>query len=128
MKRPIDAGDVDHECAVNALRAVPGRFITFEAAITEAQRGLANHPKALRALRRLVARLLKGPFMTASTPAEKLFRAVPRLPPRRNGFGIEHGTTFLPEYWLIRLASTPQRQDSFSGPRSLALDLHVASI
>lgn len=57
LKAAIDAGDVDHEWAVKALRAVPGRFVTFEAAITEAQHGLENHPKALRALRRLVIRM-----------------------------------------------------------------------
>jgi predicted nucleic acid-binding protein len=57
LKAAIDAGDVDHLWAVKSLREVPGRFVTFEAAITEAQHGLENHPKALRALRRLLARM-----------------------------------------------------------------------
>lgn len=57
LKAAIDAGDVDHEWAVKAFCAVRGRFITFEAAITEAQHGLENHPKGVRALRRLVARM-----------------------------------------------------------------------
>jgi len=43
--------------ASKALCAVPGRFVTFEAAITEAQHGLESHPKGVRALRRLVARM-----------------------------------------------------------------------
>jgi predicted nucleic acid-binding protein len=36
---------------------VPGRFVTFEAAIAEAQHGLENHLAALKALRQLVARM-----------------------------------------------------------------------
>jgi predicted nucleic acid-binding protein len=39
------------------LRTVPARFVTCEAAIAEAQHGLDNHPAAVRALRRLVARM-----------------------------------------------------------------------
>jgi predicted nucleic acid-binding protein len=35
---------------------VPARFVTFEAAITEAQHGLENHPVGVKALRRLIAR------------------------------------------------------------------------
>jgi predicted nucleic acid-binding protein len=57
LKAAIDRGDADHAWAVRALRTVPGRFITFEAAIAEAQHGLENHLAALRALRRLVARM-----------------------------------------------------------------------
>ena len=57
LKAAIDAGDVDHAWAVKALREVPARFVTCEAAIAEAQHGLDNHPVAVRALRRLVARM-----------------------------------------------------------------------
>ena len=38
-------------------RAVPARYITFAAAIAEAQHGLENHPTAMRALRKFVARM-----------------------------------------------------------------------
>ena len=57
LKAAIDRGDVDHAWAVRAFRQVPGRFITCEAAITEAQHGLENRPVAVRALRRLVSRM-----------------------------------------------------------------------
>ena len=57
LKAVIDRGDVDHAWAVKTFRTVPARFITFEAAITEAQHGLENHPQALKALRRLLARM-----------------------------------------------------------------------
>jgi predicted nucleic acid-binding protein len=55
LKAAIDRSDSDHAWAVRALRSVPARFVTCEAAITEAQHGLENHPTAVRALRRLVA-------------------------------------------------------------------------
>jgi predicted nucleic acid-binding protein len=57
LKAAIDRGDADHAWAVRAFRAVPARYITFEAAIAEAQHGLENHPAAMRALRKLVARM-----------------------------------------------------------------------
>jgi predicted nucleic acid-binding protein len=57
LKAAIDRGDADHAWAVRAFRAVPARFITFEAAIAEAQHGLENHPTAMRALRKLTARM-----------------------------------------------------------------------
>jgi predicted nucleic acid-binding protein len=57
LKAAIDRGDVDHAWAVRALRSVPARFVTCEAAIAEALHGLENHPTAVRALRRLVARM-----------------------------------------------------------------------
>jgi predicted nucleic acid-binding protein len=40
LKAAIDRGDADHPWAVRALRSVPARFVTCEAAITEAQHGL----------------------------------------------------------------------------------------
>lgn len=64
LKAAIDAGDVDHSWAGKSLREVPGRFVTFEAAITEAQHGLDNHLKALRALRALLARMDIVPIAT----------------------------------------------------------------
>jgi predicted nucleic acid-binding protein len=57
LKAAIDRGDIDHHWAVRALSTVPARFVTCEAAIAEAQHGLDNHPAAVRALRRLVARM-----------------------------------------------------------------------
>jgi predicted nucleic acid-binding protein len=57
LKAAIDRSDVDHAWAVRALRGIPARFITCEAAITEAQHGLENHLGAVRALRRLIARM-----------------------------------------------------------------------
>lgn len=53
----INRDDVHHAWAVNAFQRLPGRFLTCEAAITEAQHGLENDLKALKALRRLVARM-----------------------------------------------------------------------
>src|SRR5258708_25265908 len=55
LKAAIDRGDADHAWAVRTLRTIPGRFVTFEAAIAEAQHGLENHLAALKALRQLVA-------------------------------------------------------------------------
>lgn len=57
LKAAIDRGDADHVWAVKSFRSVPGRFVTCEAAITEALHGLENHPAALRALRQLLARM-----------------------------------------------------------------------
>ena len=57
LKAAIDRGDADHAWAVRTLRTIPGRFVTFEAAIAEAQHGLENHLGALKALRQLVARM-----------------------------------------------------------------------
>jgi predicted nucleic acid-binding protein len=57
LKSAIDRGDADHAWAVRAFRTVPARFITFEAAIAEAQHGLENHPTAMRALRKLTSRM-----------------------------------------------------------------------
>lgn len=42
---------------MRAFRTVPGRFVTCEAAIAEAQHGLENHPTAVRALRALIGRM-----------------------------------------------------------------------
>jgi predicted nucleic acid-binding protein len=57
LKAAIDRGDADHVWAARALREIPARFVTCEAAITEAQHGLENHPAAIRALRQLVERM-----------------------------------------------------------------------
>ena len=80
LKAAIDRNDVDHVWAVRAMRAVPARFITTEAAITEAQHGLENHPVAVRALRRLVARMNVVPV--ASTRLATVFDEVERWAPR----------------------------------------------
>ncbi len=57
LRAAVDRGDRDHAWSVRALQGIAGRFVTCEAAITEAQHGLENHPVAVRALRRLVARM-----------------------------------------------------------------------
>lgn len=80
LKAAIDQVDIDHAWAVRSLQATPARFITFEAAIAEAQHGLENHPVALSALRRLVARM----DIVAVAPAlvEPVFDEVERWAPR----------------------------------------------
>lgn len=80
IKAAIDRGDPDHAWAVRVLRATRARFITTEAAITEAQHGLENHPTALRALRRLVARM--DVVSVAGTLLEEVFDEAERWAPR----------------------------------------------
>jgi predicted nucleic acid-binding protein len=80
LKAAIDRGDTDHTWAVRALRTVAGRFITFEAAITEAQHGLENHPAALKALRRLVTRM--DIVSVAAAQIESVFDEAERWAPR----------------------------------------------
>ena len=79
LKAAIDRGDPDHSWAEQAFRAVPGRFVTFEAAITEAQHGLENHRVAVRALRRLVARMSVVPVAAL---LETVFDEIERWAPR----------------------------------------------
>jgi predicted nucleic acid-binding protein len=66
---------------VRALRTVPARFVTCEAAIAEAQHGLDNHPVAVRALRRLVARMDVVSCVPAHMAAvfDEIERWVPRM-------------------------------------------------
>jgi predicted nucleic acid-binding protein len=59
---------------------VPGRFITFDAAIAEAQHGLENHPAAVEALRRLVSRMDIVP--AASALGDLIFDQAERWAPR----------------------------------------------
>ncbi len=80
LKAAIDRGDADHVWAVRAFRAVPGRFITFDAAIAEAQHGLENHPAAVEALRRLVSRMDIVP--AASALGDLIFDQAERWAPR----------------------------------------------
>ena len=77
LKAAIDRGDADHAWAVRTLRAIPGRFVTFEAAISEAQHGLENHLAALKALRQLVARMDVVPVTI-----ESVFNEAERWAPR----------------------------------------------
>jgi predicted nucleic acid-binding protein len=79
LKAAIDRGDVDHAWAVRALRQVPGRFITCEAAITEAQHGLENHPIAVRALRRLISRM---DTISVADRMDAVFDEIERWAPR----------------------------------------------
>jgi predicted nucleic acid-binding protein len=65
---------------VRALRTVPARFITFEAAITEAQHGLENHPAGVRALRQLVGRM--DVVAVAVSLLDRVFDEVERWAPR----------------------------------------------
>jgi predicted nucleic acid-binding protein len=80
LKAAIDRGDADHAWAVRTFRAVPARYITFEAAIAEAQHGLENHPTAMRALRKLVARM--DIVAVAGALIEPVFNEVERWAPR----------------------------------------------
>ena len=80
LKAAIDRGDADHAWAVRAFRAVPARYITFEAAIAEAQHGLENHPAAMRALRKLVARM--DIVAVATALIEPVFNEVEQWAPR----------------------------------------------
>lgn len=80
LKAAIDRGDTAHAWAVQAFRSVPARFVTSEAAITEAQHGLENHPVALRALRRLVSRMDIVPVAPALI--ELVFEQCERWAPR----------------------------------------------
>lgn len=76
----IDRDDVHQAWAVNAFRSVRGRFLTCEAAITEAQHGLENDAKAVRALRLLVERMevvAVAPFLL-----EEVFDEVDTWAPR----------------------------------------------
>lgn len=79
LKAAIDRSDNDHAWAVRALRTVPARFVTCEAAITEAQHGLENHPVAVRALRRLVARTV---VVSLAERLELIFNEVEQGVPR----------------------------------------------
>jgi predicted nucleic acid-binding protein len=80
LKAAIDRGDADHAWAVRAFRAVPARYITFEAAIAEAQHGLENHPAAMRALRKFVARM--DIVAVATALIEPVFNEVEQWAPR----------------------------------------------
>jgi predicted nucleic acid-binding protein len=71
---------VDHVWAVGALRRIPARFITCEAAIAEAQHGLENDRVAVAALRRLVGRMEIVPI--APTRLMAVFDEVERWAPR----------------------------------------------
>jgi predicted nucleic acid-binding protein len=80
LKAAIDRGDADHAWAVRAFRTVPARFITFEAAIAEAQHGLENYPAAVRALRKLVARM--DIVAVAAALIQPVFNEVEQRAPR----------------------------------------------
>lgn len=80
LRAAIDRDDPAHAWAVRALKVVPGRFITCEAAITEAQHGLENHPVAVRALRQLVSRM--DIVSVAVTFMDRVFDEIERWAPR----------------------------------------------
>lgn len=80
LKAAIDRGDVDHVWAVGALRRIPARFVTCEAAIAEAQHGLENDPVAVVALRRLVERMEIVPIVPSRLAA--VFDEIERWAPR----------------------------------------------
>jgi predicted nucleic acid-binding protein len=80
LKAAIDRGDPDHRWAVAAFRRVPGRFVTCEAAITEALHGLENRPAAVRALRQLVTRM--DVVSCASERLSPVFDEIERWAPR----------------------------------------------
>jgi predicted nucleic acid-binding protein len=80
LKAAIDRGDAAHVWAVGALRRIPARFVTCEAAIAEAQHGLENDPVAVVALRRLVERLEIVPVAPSRLAA--VFDEIERWAPR----------------------------------------------
>lgn len=80
LRAAIDRGDVDHDWAVGALRRIPARFVTCEAAIGEAQHGLENDPVAVVALRRLVERMEVVPIAPSRLAA--VFHEIERWAPR----------------------------------------------
>jgi predicted nucleic acid-binding protein len=80
LKAAIDRGDGDHRWAVRAFRSVPARFVTCEAAITEALHGLQNHKVAVAALRRLVSRM--DVVSCASDRLASVFDEIERWAPR----------------------------------------------
>lgn len=53
----INAGDLHHSWARNALLEATGRFVTTEAAVTEAVHLLENNRRAVAALTQLVSRM-----------------------------------------------------------------------
>lgn len=65
---------------MRAFRTVPARFITFEAAIAEAQHGLENHPAAVRALRQLVTRM--DIVAVAAAELQPVFNEIEQWAPR----------------------------------------------
>lgn len=80
LKAAIDRGDADHVWAAGALRRIPARFVTCEAAIAEAQHGLENDPVAVVALRRLVERMEIVPVAPSRLTA--VFDEIERWAPR----------------------------------------------
>lgn len=80
LKAAIDRGDIDHAWAVRALRSVPARFVTCEAAIAEAQHGLENHPVAVGALHRLLGRM--DVVALVARRLDEVFDEVERWAPR----------------------------------------------
>lgn len=61
----IDAGDAAHPWAKAVLLRLPGRYVTTEAALTEAVHLLQNDARAVAALARLVARMEVVPLAPA---------------------------------------------------------------
>jgi predicted nucleic acid-binding protein len=76
----INRDDPAHAWARRALTGVRGRFVTCEAAITEALHILENHPVAVASLRRLVGRMEIAPVAFASL--DGVFDEVEKYAPR----------------------------------------------
>jgi predicted nucleic acid-binding protein len=77
----INRDDPDHAWARRALTNIQGRFITSEAAITEALHILQNHPTAIAALRRLVGQMEIIPMAhsTRNDLLAEMLRYAPRM-------------------------------------------------
>ena len=77
----INRDDPDHGWARRALTNIQGRFITSEAAITEALHILENHPAAIAALRRLVGQMEVIPMARpiCDDLLDEMLRYAPRM-------------------------------------------------
>jgi len=76
----INRDDPDHTWAREAFARTQGQFITCEAAITEALHILENHPLAIAALQRLVARMKIIPL--AHSDCDRLLAEMLRYAPQ----------------------------------------------
>lgn len=110
---------------------MPARFITFGAAVAEAQPGLENHAVARGALRRLVSPMDIVGFAPALT--EAVFDEVSRWTPRMNAAARILLSTRFPlkasrlTFSSIDCASTFFRRRFFAGSSQCVADAFAAA-
>lgn len=80
LKAAVDRDDEFHEWAVRAFTGPRARFVTCEAAITEALHLVGNHPPAVIAIRRLCERMEVLPI--APVRLAEVFDEVSKWAPR----------------------------------------------